>query len=324
MSQTILQYLPSNNMRELIRDNNLLLPVISRFDIAFGFGDNTINEVCHRNGVDTETFLTVCNFLSGKPYDVRAISLPSLMGYLKHAHTSFLDVTLPKIRRQLLEAINDPAPSPQGAPNDVALLLMRFYDDYVNEVKRHMDRENNDIFGYVERLISGESDPEQSFSKFSDNHGHMAQKLNELKDIFIYHYKQKRNDRLSSTLFDIIVCERDLMSHFDVESQLFIPAVERLERQVRLRAEEERQTVEDVPSETSPIDILSEREKEIVRFVALGKSNKEIADELYISAHTVATHRKNISAKLDIHSAAGMAIFAILHNIVDLSEIKPQ
>ena len=53
------------------------------------------------------------------------------------------------------------------------------------------------------------------------------------------------------------------------------------------------------------------------------KTNKEIADALCLSVHTVATHRKNISAKLEIHSTAGLAIFAILHKLVDIKDLNP-
>ncbi|MDY5388197.1 MAG: LuxR C-terminal-related transcriptional regulator, partial [Muribaculaceae bacterium] len=65
------------------------------------------------------------------------------------------------------------------------------------------------------------------------------------------------------------------------------------------------------------------REKEIIACVAKGLSNKEIADELCLSVHTVATHRKNISAKLGIHSTAGLAIFAVIHHLVELKELNP-
>ena len=67
---------------------------------------------------------------------------------------------------------------------------------------------------------------------------------------------------------------------------------------------------------------LSEREKEIIRLVACGRSNKEIADTLFISAHTVATHRRNINAKLGIHSPAALAIFAIVQGLVDINEVR--
>lgn len=147
----------------------------------------------------------------------------------------------------------------------------------------------------------------------------MASKLKELKDIFIYHYHQRDNDTLSSALYDIIVCERDLMSHFEVENNLFLPEVERLENTLMANVAD---TVVDPEEEHDPqLEVLSEREKEIVRYVALGMSNKEIADRLYLSVHTVTTHRRNLSSKLDIHSPAGLTIFAILHNLVDLNDI---
>ena len=50
--------------------------------------------------------------------------------------------------------------------------------------------------------------------------------------------------------------------------------------------------------------------------------NKEIAEKLYISVHTVITHRRNITRKLQIHSAAGLTIYAIVNKLVELSEVK--
>lgn len=311
-------YLPSNNMRELIRDNAMLLPAISRFNIAFGFGDNPVEQVCRENGVDTGTFLCVCNLLSGYRYNVGTISLKSLMGYLKRAHTSFLDVEFPKIRHYLIDAIN------YSESNEVSLLLMKFFDDYVIEVRKHMDYENNVIFEYVNRLLGGEADEKFNINKYSVSHVDTAAKLNELKDIFIYHYKQKENARLSGALFDIIICERDMLRHFDVESKLFIPAVEKLERELRSSLQnslaEEGTADEETPAQLA---LLSEREKDIIRAIAQGKVNKEIAEELCISVHTVATHRRNISTKLEIHTAAGLTIFAIIHHLVDVNEVTP-
>lgn len=311
-------YLPSNNMRELIRDNNLILMAISRFDIAFGFGDNSVSETCKENNVDIDTFLAVCNLLSGYNYSVETLSLKSIMGYLRRAHSAFLDVTLPKIRQRLFEAIN------YSDNNDISLLLIKFFDDYVIEVKRHMDHENDVIFKNVENLLNGDIDESFCIEHFSGNHSHTAAKLNELKDIFIYHFKQRENTRLSSALYDIITCEKDMMSHFEVEKSLFVPAVERLEQNIRMLKNEhdkEADSNHDIPE--NPENILGDREKDIIRCVAQGKSNKEIADTLYISVHTVATHRRNISSKLGIHSAAGLTIFAIIHNLVNLDEVNP-
>jgi len=67
---------------------------------------------------------------------------------------------------------------------------------------------------------------------------------------------------------------------------------------------------------------LSEREKEIVRNVALGLTNQEIGDALFISTHTVITHRKNIVKKLGIKTVSGLTVYAIFNNLVDPNEVK--
>ena len=67
---------------------------------------------------------------------------------------------------------------------------------------------------------------------------------------------------------------------------------------------------------------LSPREKEVVVCIVKGLSNKQIAEELFLSTHTVMTHRKNISTKLQIHSSAGLTIYAIVNKFVELNDIK--
>lgn len=69
-------------------------------------------------------------------------------------------------------------------------------------------------------------------------------------------------------------------------------------------------------------ETLSQREKEIIYHVVKGMTNKEIADKLCISVHTVMTHRRNISKKLQIHTPAGLTIFAIVNKIVELDEVS--
>ena len=114
-----------------------------------------------------------------------------------------------------------------------------------------------------------------------------------------------------------------MMSHFEVEKSLFVPAVERLERNLRLRRHETEKKDDTGKETVTPEYALGDRKNDIIRCVAKGKSNKEIAEELFISVHTVATHRRNISSKLGIHSAAGLTIFALINNHVDLNEANP-
>ena len=97
---------------------------MSRFDLSLGFGDKTVQEVCRENGVDCRTFLAVVNFMiedsDRMEDDVKDISMPSLMNYLKQAHHYFLDFCLPTIRRKLIEAIDC------STENEVAFLILKF------------------------------------------------------------------------------------------------------------------------------------------------------------------------------------------------------
>lgn len=62
---------------------------------------------------------------------------------------------------------------------------------------------------------------------------------------------------------------------------------------------------------------ITERESEIIQHIALGLSNKQIADKLFLSTHTVNTHRKNIMAKLGVNNTAGVVMFAVKNRLLE-------
>ena len=297
-------YTGDDRMCDLVSDRFAVLQVMSRFGIALGFGDKTIAEVCEEHRVDTATFLAVVNMLLGGSYhsahSVPELSVRALTDYLHNSHGYFLEFRLPAIRRKLIEAID-------YAPNDVSFAIMRFFDEYVAEVQRHMDYEEQTVFPYVEGLLEGRVSDSYSIDDFRRRHDQVDAKLRELKNIIIKYYPSGSTNELNGVLFDIFTCERELASHNAVEDDLFIPAVERLAAD-SLRGERQ--------------EPLSAREREIIVCVVKGMTNKQIADALCISTHTVITHRRNIAAKLQIHSAAGLTIYAIVNKLVELSEIK--
>ncbi len=69
-------------------------------------------------------------------------------------------------------------------------------------------------------------------------------------------------------------------------------------------------------------EVLSSREKQVIRGVVSGCTNKEIAEQMNISVYTVLTHRRNIARKLNIHSSIALAIYAISNKLVGVDEVK--
>lgn len=312
--QNKLTYTRFDTLRDIIEDNNKLLVVLNRFDISLGFGDGTVEKVCTDNGVDADTFLAVINFISSKRWESYPVSLLSLIGYLRKSHSRFTDYTLPYIKKTLIDGIHE-TENPE-----IAIIILQFCDDYIEEVRKHMNHEDTVIFPYIENILNGIICDKFKISDFSLEHDHMTAKLNDLKELFIYKYKQKNNEIINAALIHLMLCEKDLIQHCEIENYLLFPQVEKLEYELKNKLEE--MTPKADSANETEISLLTDREKEVLRWIARGLSTKEIADNMCLSFHTINSYRKSIGEKLNIHSVAGMAVYAILHHLIDINEIE--
>lgn len=311
-------YEADDKMISLIADNYNLLESLGRFGINLGFGDKTVREVCNDQGVDTFTFLLIVNFsINGFKVmdDDDRISIPTLLHYLKASHEYFLDFQLTNIRKELKEALDE--------NDNLARLIMKMYDSYAHEIRSHMKYEEQTVFPYVDKLLRKEDVGDYDIDTFSKHHSEVTSQLRELKNIIIKYLPSdtQRNNRLTTVLYDLYKNEEWLGLHSEMEDHIFVPAIRRIERQMKQN---------DVSAKISKMinqnpdnsEALSDREKDVIVSLVQGMTNKEIADHLFISINTVITHRRNIARKLQIHSPAGLTIYAIVNNLVDISSVK--
>ena len=313
-------YEADDKMISLIRDNYDLLQMLGSFGINLGFGDKTVKETCEDNDVDTYTFLAVVNFTANGYGEFEAdelVSVPTLLHYLEASHAYFLDFQLPYIRRELQESLDE--------RESLAKPILRFYDEYAHEIRRHMKYEQKTLFPYVQSLIEGQPGNDYNVDTFSKHHGATDKKLRELKLLIIKYLPQDglHNNQLTATLHDIYENEVWLRQHAMVEDHIFVPAIRRLEQMVKQN--DVTRNISDMVFKAGTgqnPDALSDREKDVIISLVQGMSNKEIADHLCISVNTVITHRRNIARKLQIHSPAGLTIYAIVNNLVDISSVK--
>ena len=312
-------YEADDKMISLIRDNYDLLQSLGSFGINLGFGDKTVKETCEDNDVDTYTFLAVVNFTANGYGEFEAdnqISVPTLLHYLEASHAYFLDFQLPYIRRELMESLNE--------DDSLARLILRFYDEYAHEIRRHMKYEQKTLFPYVQSLLEGRPANDYNVDTFSKHHGATDKKLRELKLLIIKYLPQDglHNNQLTATLHDIYENEVWLRQHAMVEDHIFVPAIRRLEQDTK--QSDVTRNISDMVFKSGPqnSELLSDREREVIVSLVQGMSNKEIADHLCISVNTVITHRRNIARKLQIHSPAGLTMYAIVNNLVDISSVK--
>ena len=281
-------YRENDKMSELLTRDRKAMQIVNRFGIPLGVGDKTIDAICKQHGIHTPTFLAIVNH---ETYSTE-IDLPTLQTYLKNAHTYFLEFLLPRIRRQLIEAIN-----PTDQSDQVAMLILRYFDEYVQEIRIHIQHEDE---GQLEEHATDDQ--------------HIAKKLQELVSLIIKYYPAHSsypfaNELLTTVLLGIYQTEEELQTHCAIEDEILRPAM--------VQTKDKRQKTKD-ESRTSRQEELSEREKEVVTLVVQGLINKEIADKLHLSLHTVIAHRKNIARKLNIHSTAGLTIYAIVNKLIEV------
>lgn len=311
-------YEPDDKMISLIRDNYNLLQSLGSFGISLGFGDKTVSQVCEEQHVDTYTFLAVVNFTINGYRDIddaTRLSMPTLLQYLKASHDYFIGFQLPFIRKELVDALDE--------RDNLARLILKLYDEYARSITAHMKYEEKHVYPYVEALLQGKPVADFEIDMYSKHHGQESSKLRELKSIIIKYLPSDglHNNQLSATLYDIYNNEEWLSLHAQVEDDIFIPAVRRLEQKLK-QSDVTAKISNMIGKNVDGTEALGEREKDVIVALVQGMTNKEIADHLCISVNTVITHRRNIARKLQIHSPAGLTIYAIVNNLVDITSVK--
>lgn len=111
------------------------------------------------------------------------------------------------------------------------------------------------------------------------------------------------------------VCDDDTMRQFDGVVNIY-DTMQQIVRKLHAAVEQ---------SQTNPYSDsheLSDRERDVLILVARGMANKEIAEQLNISVHTVMSHRKNITHKTGIKSVAGLTVYALLNNLLDQNDVN--
>ena len=289
-------YKATDKIADLMSHEEDAIHVISRFGLGMGVGEQTIAEACALHGVHTPTFLAIVNYKVFKHKAMPTeVDVPTLQQYLRNAHSYFLDFRLPFLRRAIIEAIIPADPTSQ-----IPMLILRCYDEFVEEIRTHIAHEEQ---GLVQEHIHDDQ--------------RITDKLSEIKNLIIKYYPSENVSQkgiatytLIHVMSDLWHTEQDFADHCAIEDEILRPALS--------------QALTDAPTAVpdQETEALSERERDVLIQVVNGLSNKEIADRLFISIHTVMTHRKNITRKLNIHSTAGLTIYAIVNKLINIDNIK--
>lgn len=302
-------------LTELMELNHLLLLVISRLGVEKSFGEKTVAELCAQYKLDVDTVITLCKVYSDPEYvpsvsDLRSCDISNVLYYMQQSHKYYLKDGINHLSASLEELLEPCQPAQQQ-------VIWNFFSDYCAELRKHFETEEEKLIPYVHNLMMGRTDDSYTIDEFEKTHSNIDEKLSDFKSIVMTSLPAECNNvKRISLLNELFHLQQDLRSHTYIEDNVLVPMARLLENPYKHRESPKKDALSDQSAE------LSDREKEILVSVARGKINKEIADEHHISVNTVITHRKNISRKTGIKTVAGLTVYAILNNLIDINSIE--
>lgn len=281
-------------LSDVVAENHLLIPFINRFGIRLGLGEKKIGEICQNQGINPDFFLALLNTFVDEDYfpekKLQSFNITLIANYLKQVHAYITNVQVVNVEKHLnaFIAMSDPS---------------------------------NKQLELIPRLFTKFKDSYASSPSFDDiTNEHLSVLLADLKSILVKHLSGNFNENLAyAVFFSIDSLWRDLVIHERIRDKILYPKIMELKQ---AGFDNWKEVISDEKSDADNIEkgAITSRELEVLKLVATGHLNKEIADKLGISFNTVLSHRKNITAKLGIKTVSGLTFYCISHGYMSMSD----
>lgn len=287
---------PASILSEIVSVNYLLIPVINRFGIKLGLEDKSVKTICTEYNQNIDFFLTILNTYLNEDYfpekKLQEFEIDLVTDYLKRTDMYYMHGQIPNIEKHLNALIATSDPNNKQLEL-IRKLFFRFKDALIHRI-------NNGLL---------DDDTSQAL-------------LLDLKNILIKHISGSFNENLCyAVVFSVDSLLNDLSKHNRIREKILKPMIAELSD----AGVDDWQNLIGKPKTNLLLEedsAISVRELEVLKLVALGLLNKEIADRLNISLNTVLSHRKNITAKLGIKTVSGLIFYCISHGYISADEIE--
>ncbi len=215
-------------MSDLLIDFPQLTYLLPRFGLSLGFGDCSVDEVCRRHNVPSGFFLLICAIhATGElPRDIAvdSVSPECLVPFLRGSHRYYVAKRLPHIEEHIHHIA-------EQLPERIREAFNAFFEDYKHDVDAHFEHEERQVFPHIIALERGERSDDYSIDLFTQNHGNLEDKLNDLM-LIIFKYLPEdipADGDSVDVVEDILQLTGDLHCHSIVEERVMVPYVKRLE-----------------------------------------------------------------------------------------------
>jgi DNA-binding NarL/FixJ family response regulator len=295
-------------LSDIVVGHEDLIPILSRLGVRFGLGNSNINEISRQCGIQTELLICIVNMVVNPHFrpkeTLQTFSVMRLIDYLKKENEHIVN-EFHLLEKQTSKSLN------------------RDFGDIVNFFK---EREQN-LYPKIEQVyetyysISAENNERLKVVDFcEEKQDEILKKLSDFKQELIKNTTSKFSENeLYTIVCSLTKLEKELKNHKQIEFYLLKSIVREMESNIRKARK--KQSIEKgfhghIAISPAEKNILSYRETQILKLVAKGFLNKEIAGSLKISLHTVISHRKNISRKLSLKSASELTVYAMNNGMI--------
>lgn len=284
----------SSILSEIVEERPELIPVINRFGIRLGLADMTVEEICLAANINIDFFLIILNTYLNEDYfperKLQKIDISLVIKYLNQTDAYLVHGQLHNLEKHLnaFIAMSDPK-------NRQFEIIRKLFVEFKEALLCQMQK------GVMDRNIPLEM-------------------ILDMKRIYIKHISGNYNDNLCyAVVFTIDSLQHDIENHNRIRDKILRPMILELEE---AGIENWQELIGHHPIEKRKENELSLRELDVLKLVAQGFINKEIADKLNISLNTVLSHRKNITAKLGIKTVSGLIFYCISHGYLMADEVE--
>jgi regulator of cell morphogenesis and NO signaling len=221
-----------SKLTDMTTVNPNIVLMLPRFGLSLGFGDRSVNDVCGRQGVDTDFFLLICNVYSFDDYipsqdKIISTDMKQLVPYLEKSHNYYFEKRLPHIERHIERIASN-------LEEKTSRVFKVFFADYKNEVIEHFNYEEKYVYPHIERLLNGVNDNDYRISTYLSAHSNVDEKLDDLRQIISkYLPETASSDDAIDVIYDILQLSHDLKKHSLIEEKILVPYVKHLEKKVK-------------------------------------------------------------------------------------------
>lgn len=225
-----MQFSANDSFIELIERNPYLLLVVEHLGKMDYQKNVTITDFCKQSKLPLHVFVPLVNIYSNNDIHInlnewKKKDVLILIDFLANSHNYYKKEKYPLINSLLQDLKNN-------VNSNETKLLIKFFNEYFDEVLEHLEYEENIVFPYVREMLKESKTKRTGFSsdEYQEHHNDIEEKLSDLKTLLMHHVKFGKYSHIGrQIIFHLFELEYDLHAHSKIEETLLIPLIKRFE-----------------------------------------------------------------------------------------------